>query len=39
MDGLLVIPAPTGDGDTVYAFLTTRSDANTFSILQKHVAP
>ena len=39
MDHLLVIPAPTGDGDTIYAFLTTRSDANTFSILQKHVAP
>jgi len=39
MDGLLVIPTPTGDGDSVYAFLTTRSDANTFSILQKHVAP
>jgi hypothetical protein len=39
MDGLLVIPAPTGDGDSVYAFLTTRSDTNTFSILQKHVAP
>ena len=42
IDGLLVIPAPTGDGDSVYAFLTTRgarNAANTFSILQKHVAP
>ncbi len=42
MDDLLVIPAPTDDGDSVYAFLTTRgarNAANTFSILQKHVAP
>jgi hypothetical protein len=39
LDGLLVIPAQSGDGDTVYAFLTTRSDADTFTILRKHVAP
>jgi hypothetical protein len=39
IDGLLVIPSPTGDGDTVYAFLTSRGDTNTFTILKKHVAP
>ena len=39
IDGLLVIPAQSGDGDTIYAFLTTRNDTNTFTILQKHVAP
>jgi hypothetical protein len=38
IDGLLVIHAPTGDYDTIYAFLTTRSDENTFSILKKNVA-
>jgi hypothetical protein len=39
MDGLLVIPVPTGDGDAIYAFLTTREDTNTYTILEKHVAP
>jgi hypothetical protein len=38
IDGLLVVHAPTGDYDTIYAFLTTRSDENTFSILKKNVA-
>ena len=38
IDGLLVIHAPTGDYDTIYAFLTTRNDENTFSILKKNVA-
>lgn len=38
VDGLLIIPAPTGDYDTIYAFLTTRNDLNTFSILTKNVA-
>lgn len=36
--GLLVISSPTGDGDTIYAFLTSRNDTNTFTILKKHVA-
>lgn len=39
LGGLLVLPSPTGDGDTIYAFLTTRNDTNTFTILKKHVAP
>lgn len=39
MDGLLVVPAPSGDGDTLYAFLTSSNDTNTFTILRKHVAP
>jgi hypothetical protein len=39
IDGLLVVHAQTGDYDTIYAFLTTRSDENTFSILKKIVVP
>lgn len=39
IDGLFVIHAQTGDYDTIYAFLTTRSDDNTFSILKKVVVP
>lgn len=38
IDGLLVIHASTGDYDTIYAFLTTRNDENTFSILKRNVA-
>jgi hypothetical protein len=38
IDGLLVKHAPTGDYDTIYAFLTTRNDENTFSILRRNVA-
>lgn len=38
MDGLLVVPTSSGDGDTVYAFLTSRNDTDTFTILRKHVA-
>jgi hypothetical protein len=39
IDGLLVVHAQTGDYDTIYAFLTTRNDDNTFSILKKVVVP
>ncbi|HEU4783478.1 MAG TPA: sialidase family protein, partial [Ktedonobacterales bacterium] len=39
IDGLLVNHAQTGDYDTIYAFLTTRNDENTFSILKKVVVP
>ncbi|HEY7343421.1 MAG TPA: sialidase family protein [Ktedonobacterales bacterium] len=38
IDGLLVVHAQTGNYDTIYAFLTTRNDENTFSILKKNVA-
>lgn len=39
IDGLRVMHAQTGGYDTIYAFLTTRNDTDTFSILKKVVVP